>query len=293
MATRCKDETEEVVRSFDPTGVTWYNLERNTGRHIPNNLGIAKATGSWIAYLGHDDIWSPRHLERFAALIEPNANRFVRGCIYYGPKDSETHFVTGMFDDAYLPSPISSPILPRPQRGVVDTIGGWRDPRSSARPSIAISSCARHTRDYDSTRRRKSPCTNSPRAYLYLGPMQTNSGLLSIGVHRIGSSLSDIIEKYRQQRKMLMTMWHHDFSGLKRSLFDDELQGPSTPRLEGASAVVMEQTELAGLGLVRLGGWESSVQVVHQFLGQNFDPLYAPGQVQITLCMPPLAVDSP
>ena len=62
----CADETAEVVESFKPREVSWYNLEKNTSsQSFPNNLGIAKATGNWIAYIGHDDIWSPHTLRDY------------------------------------------------------------------------------------------------------------------------------------------------------------------------------------------------------------------------------------
>src|SRR5262245_19650509 len=87
----CRDKTAEVVGSFQSRRVSWYNLEENTGSQCsPNNLGITKATGSWIAYIGHDDIWSSRHLERLRALIEADReiDFAVSGCVYYGPRDS-------------------------------------------------------------------------------------------------------------------------------------------------------------------------------------------------------------
>ena len=67
----CTDETEEVVRSFGSRPVSWYNLEQNSGsQSFPNNLGIKNAAGKWIAYLGHDDIWSPNHLAALRALTQ-------------------------------------------------------------------------------------------------------------------------------------------------------------------------------------------------------------------------------
>ncbi len=61
----CTDHTEAVVRSFshDPR-VNWYNLPQNSGyQSKPNNEGIRRGKGSHIAYLNHDDIWLPNHLQ--------------------------------------------------------------------------------------------------------------------------------------------------------------------------------------------------------------------------------------
>ena len=97
----CTDATEEVVRSFRSRPVSWYNLEQNSGsQSFPNNLGIKNAVGKWIAYLGHDDIWSPNHLAALRALAQSDneLDFAVSGCISYGPKDSEIYFITGLFD---------------------------------------------------------------------------------------------------------------------------------------------------------------------------------------------------
>src|SRR5262245_55301808 len=48
----CADETAELVQTFSSNGVRWYNLDQNSGsQSLPNNLGIEKAEGKWIAYL--------------------------------------------------------------------------------------------------------------------------------------------------------------------------------------------------------------------------------------------------
>src|SRR5690606_34069774 len=55
----CTDHTDKVVNSFmhDPR-VNWYNLPKNSGyQSKPNNEGIRRARGKYIAYLNHDDIW--------------------------------------------------------------------------------------------------------------------------------------------------------------------------------------------------------------------------------------------
>ena len=133
----CSDETEAVVSSYVSPRLTWYNLEKNGGsQSFPNNLGIEKARGKWIAYLGHDDIWSPNHLAALRALIEARKRLdfAVSGCIYYGPKDSDIYFTTGLFefDEAkfkhfFPPSSLAH------RRDVVDQIGRWADPRECRR----------------------------------------------------------------------------------------------------------------------------------------------------------------
>jgi glycosyltransferase involved in cell wall biosynthesis len=134
----CTDETEAVVRSYDSAKIRWLNREENSGgQSAPNNLGIEMAEGDWVAYLGHDDIWSPHHLEALRDLIrkEPATGFAVGGCIYYGPPGSEVYWVTGLFDEDgakfehfFPPSSLAH------RRELADRIGGWRPPRSTPAP---------------------------------------------------------------------------------------------------------------------------------------------------------------
>lgn len=75
----------------------------------PNNEGWRQATGEWIAYLGHDDIWHPEHLDALASAVagHPEAGFAVSGLVFLGPdrdSDDET-WVTGFFDDDDLRAP--------------------------------------------------------------------------------------------------------------------------------------------------------------------------------------------
>jgi|tagenome__1003787_1003787.scaffolds.fasta_scaffold20987410_4 hypothetical protein len=60
----CSDDSEEIVRSLGDSRFRWDNLPVNHGHQsAPNNRGLSLAAGEWIAYLGHDDLWMPNHLE--------------------------------------------------------------------------------------------------------------------------------------------------------------------------------------------------------------------------------------
>jgi glycosyltransferase involved in cell wall biosynthesis len=134
----CKDETAEIVARYKSRGVCWHNLDTNSGsQSAPNNFGIAQATGDWIAYVGHDDIWAPDHLEKLRDLIltTGDVDFAVSGCIYYGPKDTELYYVTGMFDWESAPlNHFFPPTSLAHRKAVIDRIGGWRDPRAIAAP---------------------------------------------------------------------------------------------------------------------------------------------------------------
>jgi glycosyltransferase involved in cell wall biosynthesis len=88
----CTDDSEEVVRSFNDSRIRWFNLEKNSGsQSIPNNVGIEKANGEWIAHLGHDDIWHPNHLEYLLRCSDDALFRYSTG-LYIGPDNEETEF---------------------------------------------------------------------------------------------------------------------------------------------------------------------------------------------------------
>jgi glycosyltransferase involved in cell wall biosynthesis len=135
----CMDDTETVVRSFPPELITWLNLPHNSGsQSFPNNEGIRSSRGRWIAYIGHDDIWAPNHLERmFRTIASTEVLDFViSGCVFHGPKGSEDYYVTGLFDGAEAPfQHFFPPTSISHRRDVTTRMGGWRDPRTVKCPA--------------------------------------------------------------------------------------------------------------------------------------------------------------
>ena len=88
----CTDDSEEIVKSFNDSRIKWFNLETNHGaQSVPNNIGVEMARGEYIAHLGHDDLWHPKHLE---LLLESTTDElFLHSlCISIGPDDEDTHF---------------------------------------------------------------------------------------------------------------------------------------------------------------------------------------------------------
>lgn len=59
----CADSTAELMTSFADKRIHYINLALNCGdQSCPNNIGIARAKGRYIAFLNHDDLWFPDHL---------------------------------------------------------------------------------------------------------------------------------------------------------------------------------------------------------------------------------------
>ena len=76
----CTDDSAAVVASFGDPRLHWTNLLRNSGSQAaPNNEGLARAQGGLIAFLGHDDLWFPWHLETLVARADATKAEFVHG----------------------------------------------------------------------------------------------------------------------------------------------------------------------------------------------------------------------
>ena len=133
----CTDATGEILVSNFGQAVRWENLDRNYGsQSYPNNAGIDLSRGTHVAYLGHDDIWSPHHLEKLATTIrEADPDFAVSGAVYHTPPGSKYYQFTGIFDD---PSTAEREFFPPSsfahRHDVVQRIGPWKDPREINAP---------------------------------------------------------------------------------------------------------------------------------------------------------------
>jgi glycosyltransferase involved in cell wall biosynthesis len=124
----CTDDSDEVVRSIPDPRVGWHNLNVNTGHQSgPNNEGIRRGRGDIIAYLGHDDLWLPHHLEVLVHAIDGGAS-LVHGTTLMVVSDNN-HYALPALRWRYKSEGWIPPTSVAHTRVLVETTGGWRPPR--------------------------------------------------------------------------------------------------------------------------------------------------------------------
>ena len=123
----CTDDSAAVVAEFRDPRVRWINLPENT-RHQsgPNNEGLRQARGEVIAYLGHDDLWLPQHLELLVGALDSGGYDLA----YSMSLNVEAHSGSAW---PMVPRPeigsFASPLCMVHRKRLTDEIGGWRDYR--------------------------------------------------------------------------------------------------------------------------------------------------------------------
>ncbi len=122
----CTDDTEEIVTAYGDPRVLWHNLPQNSGyQSAPNNEGLRRARGRYIAYLNHDDLWLPNHLRVLVDCIEESGADFCFSILEVVQPNGFSRVEVPDYPHAPLP-PHASATLHR--REVVDDIGFWRQP---------------------------------------------------------------------------------------------------------------------------------------------------------------------
>jgi len=129
----CTDDTEDVVRSFDDPRIRFLNLAENCGEQSgPNNHGMGLARGRYIAFLNHDDIWLPDHLEVCREGLEAAEADlvFTNWCADAGGgvRRIKGHFIDGRYDPMY---PQIIPAAWFFRRELAQEIGPWCSPRET------------------------------------------------------------------------------------------------------------------------------------------------------------------
>jgi glycosyltransferase involved in cell wall biosynthesis len=133
MGDGCSDDSEEMVRSFGDARLLWHNLPSNSGHQsAPNNEGLRRARGQYIAYLGHDDVWHPEHLGTLLRFIRKKDAGFATSLVeMIGPEGSNYREIAGLYPRSGYDGKQGIPPSGLMHRAdVVQRIGGWNDYRA-------------------------------------------------------------------------------------------------------------------------------------------------------------------
>ncbi len=126
----CTDDTQDVVKSFKDPRIRFYNLSHNVGEQSgPNNEGFKHARGKYIAYLNHDDLWLPDHLEKAVSAVENTGADmvFTLGiAVRPGGPNVLLGAAPGGSYQPHIVVPASCWLL---RRGLIEEIGPWRSCR--------------------------------------------------------------------------------------------------------------------------------------------------------------------
>jgi glycosyltransferase involved in cell wall biosynthesis len=122
----CTDDSEQVVAAFGDARVRWINLPKNSGHQSgPNNEGLRQARGELIAYLGHDDLWLPHHLETHAAALDATGAALSSSLLALVFPGGEVWPVAPRLEEGTA----GPPSCTVHRRGMTETLRGWRDYR--------------------------------------------------------------------------------------------------------------------------------------------------------------------
>lgn len=124
----CTDDTEDVVRRCGDSRVTFFNLPVKSGdQAAPNNEGVRRARGEFVAFLNQDDLWTRDHLASCLAAIGEDG--FV-SALTVGIRPDGEALVRGAYPrSGYHPLlfvPASSWLM---RRTFFDLVGPWRPAR--------------------------------------------------------------------------------------------------------------------------------------------------------------------
>ena len=126
----CTDDTADVVAAFRDPRIRFVNLERGYGEQSgPNNEAFLLARAPYLAYLGHDDLWLPDHLEVTLAALRVTGADFVfplAQTIYPGGRPE---LLGASPSGRYVPYLYVAPSAWVLRRELIEELGPWRSAR--------------------------------------------------------------------------------------------------------------------------------------------------------------------
>ena len=128
----CTDDTAGVVAGFGDPRISFENLSSNAGEQsVPNNHGVARARGRYLAFLNHDDLWLPDHLAQLTTALEARGADLVFPYIALVLPDGRPVLADVSRSGRYEPHvaiPASAWVM---RASLADEIGPWQSFRES------------------------------------------------------------------------------------------------------------------------------------------------------------------
>lgn len=123
----CTDDTEAVLSEFQDNRIQFYNRPENHGEQsLANNDGLNKSQGRYIAFLNHDDLWFPKHLEKLVKALENGEVDFIYSLGANQLPDSSYQLVGATPRGEYDPRIFVPASLWMFKRTLIDKIGYWK-----------------------------------------------------------------------------------------------------------------------------------------------------------------------
>jgi GT2 family glycosyltransferase len=123
------DDTDDVVRSYDDPRIRLIRVPAHGHPSEPRNIGVAAATAPYIAYIDHDDLWEPEHLQVLLDRLESGADLVAAGCRRVDGNGYE-YERTGLTDLVWHPEIQTINVMFEPSRvalarPLMTEVGGW------------------------------------------------------------------------------------------------------------------------------------------------------------------------
>ena len=126
----CTDDTREVVASFNDPRIRYHALSANVGEQSgPNNHGVAAARGDLLAFVNHDDLWMPDHLDVLISALDATKADLVfslMAAIIPGHPPALSNFTPSGHYEPRTVVPASSWVF---RRSLSERVGPWRSYR--------------------------------------------------------------------------------------------------------------------------------------------------------------------
>jgi glycosyltransferase involved in cell wall biosynthesis len=132
----CTDDTESIVEQMGDDRIHFHNLPQNFGEQSrPNNVGCERARGRYVAFLNHDDLYFPDHLETSVDVIEKTDADLVFSASLRAPPRTPEQLKAGEWRFSFGSCPAGKKYLPYTfvsasrwlmKRELIQAIGPWK-----------------------------------------------------------------------------------------------------------------------------------------------------------------------